>query len=301
MEHRKMTTSLALFDALNIFLLDCEARRFTPATREYYRYNLTAFVIWATAQGIFTLADVTTNTVRAYLAKEEGRNLSGYTVLAIARALRAWLNFCVREEWLAASPMGKGRIRMPKVDKDLLPAFLLEDIERLLKACPGARERALVFFLLDTGARASEALAVTLGDIDLAAGSVLIRKGKGRKQRIVYLGAKARRHLLKYLAARGKLPISAPLWQSQLTGKALTRNGLSQLLQRLGRRAQVTPCTAHMFRRTFALYCLRNGMDIYTLQRLMGHEDLTVLRRYLALVEADLQTAHRRFGVVDNL
>lgn len=56
-----------------------------------------------------------------------------------------------------------------------------------------------------------------------------------------------------------------------------------------------------MFRRTFALYSLRNGMDIYTLQRLMDHEDLTVLRRYLALVEGDLQAAHRRFGVVDNL
>lgn len=193
------------------------------------------------------------------------------------------------------------RVQMPRVGKDLLPAFTSDQVTALLKGCETARERALVLFLLDTGVRASEAAAVAVGDVDMATGAVLVRKGKGRKQRIVYLGAKARRQMARYLAERGRPAATEPLWASQLTGKALTRNGLTQLLRRLGKRAGVSPCTAHMFRRTFALYSLRNGMDIYTLQRLMDHEDLTGLRRYLALVEGDLQAARRRFGVVDKL
>ncbi|NLF02023.1 MAG: site-specific integrase, partial [Anaerolineales bacterium] len=59
--------------------------------------------------------------------------------------------------------------------------------------------------------------------------------------------------------------------------------------------------TLHSFRRAFALACLRNGIDVYSLQRLMGHADLSVLRRYLAQTEADLQQAHAQGGPVDRL
>ena len=62
-----------------------------------------------------------------------------------------------------------------------------------------------------------------------------------------------------------------------------------------------TPCTCHTFRCTFALSCLRNGMNIDVLARLMGHADITILRQYLPLLEGDLQEAHARFGAMDNL
>ena len=60
-------------------------------------------------------------------------------------------------------------------------------------------------------------------------------------------------------------------------------------------------CHPHTFRRTFALESLRGGMDIYTLARLMGHEDITVLKPYLALAERDLQAAHKAASPVDRL
>ena len=81
----------------------------------------------------------------------------------------------------------------------------------------------------------------------------------------------------------------------------LTDSGLRLMLRRLGKRADVEHCHPHTFRRTFALWSLRAGMNIYALQRIMGHSDLTILRRYLALTEQDLQTAHRRFGAVDSM
>ncbi len=77
--------------------------------------------------------------------------------------------------------------------------------------------------------------------------------------------------------------------------------GMTQMMARLRDRSGVKSCSCHTFRRTFALSCLRNGMNIYVLARLMGHADISVLRQYLALVEDDLEQAHAKYGVVDNL
>lgn len=82
---------------------------------------------------------------------------------------------------------------------------------------------------------------------------------------------------------------------------ALGQSGLMQLVRELGQRAGVSPCTCHTFRRTFALTCLRNGMNVYVLAKLMGHSDIAVLRQYLALVEDDLKAAHQKYGPADNL
>ena len=71
------------------------------------------------------------------------------------------------------------------------------------------------------------------------------------------------------------------------------------MLERLGNRAGVEHCHPHTFRRTFALWSLRSGMSLYHLQRLMGHEDIAVLRQYLALVDTDLKSAHEKYGAVD--
>ena len=92
-----------------------------------------------------------------------------------------------------------------------------------------------------------------------------------------------------------------PLFVSLRTGDRLTIYGVEQLTRRLGKRAGILPCSPHMFRRGFALQSLRNGMDVYSLAALMGHEDITVLKAYLRLVEADAQHAHRLYCPVNGM
>ena len=92
-----------------------------------------------------------------------------------------------------------------------------------------------------------------------------------------------------------------PLWLAHTTGHGLTYWGLAQMLRKLGTRAGVEHCQAHTFRRTSALWSLRSGMSIYHLRAMLGHRDLTVLQRYLALVEEDLSEAHRKHGAVDSM
>lgn len=158
----------------------------------------------------------------------------------------------------------------------------------------------------DSGCRASEFLALNVGDVDMQSGAVKIRLGKGRKDRFAFLGIRAWKALNRYFMQGGTVGPQEPLWLAktpnrELTGERLNRSGLRWLLDRLGQKASVEHCTPHTFRRTMALWSLRAGMNIYALQQIMGHSDLTVLRRYLALVEQDLQDAHRLHGAVDNM
>lgn len=147
-----------------------------------------------------------------------------------------------------------------------------------------------------------ETCGVILEDIILQKGSVLIRSGKGRKPRIVYLGKKSRRVLRAYLKSSSKQMEwnhNSALWVTN-THSRLTYWGINQIIRRRAEKANIEKPCLHDFRRAFALNFLRNGGDIYSLQNLMGHTDLQVLRRYLAQTTEDLQVAHQNFSPVDN-
>lgn len=163
------------------------------------------------------------------------------------------------------------------------------------------QRRGLAPATVHGAARAIRAFLRFCADLDTTSGAVLVREGKGRKARTVYLGAKTRRELGHYWRTVGRPAAKGPVWVSLTTGARLTDSGLRQLLQRLGERAKVDHCHPHTFRRTFALWSLRGGMDIHTLAALMGHADIGVLRQYLALSGADLQRAHQAAGPVDRM
>ena len=293
-----VASPITLESALDVFVLDRKVQRATENTILFYMRQLRPFICWCSERGVNTLASVTAAYLRAYLVSLQERNLSDHTVHAAARSLRAWLNFAVSEELITVSPMAK--VGMPKLDKRILPAFSGDEIAHLLAACTTKRDTAALLFLLDTGCRASEFVHLNGSDVDAHEGTVRIRQGKGRKDRVVFLGNKTCKALLRFYRERGDAPHGdEPVWVAERGGTRLSDSGLRQLLERVGRKAGVANCHPHTFRRTFALFSLRNGMSIYHLQQLMGHADLAMLRQYLALNDDDLKTAHNRFGVVD--
>lgn len=95
--------------------------------------------------------------------------------------------------------------------------------------------------------------------------------------------------------------MSEPALRLTVRSKRLGYKSLWDMLRRRADEAGVPSVSPHMFRRAFALLSLRSGVDVYSLQRLMGHADLQTLRRCLKQSEADLREAHRRTGPVDNL
>ena len=285
------------------FLIDRQARELSKHTIRFYREFLRPFIEYCSANSLGFIREITPDFLRRYfLAFGEKHNPGG--VHGAYRTLRAFFQWLVKEEIMAPewkNPMLK--VKAPKVVLDPLEPISLEDVRALINTCQrgdfiGERDRAIFLFLLDTGARARELCNMNFKEIDLNTGAVMIRYGKGGKTRMVFIGRKTRRAMRAYLRMRNDQSPAAFISKYE---ERLTYDGLRQLLERRAKRAKLSSKPKlHSFRRAFALNMLRSGVDIFVLQRLMGHADLQVLRRYLAQNDEDNQLAHMRGSPVDN-
>lgn len=290
-------STLSVPQALRLFYFDNEARDLSPRTQSYYHEKLDPFALWLAEQKITRPEQITAAHIRLYIVALQARQLSPYTVHAYARCIKTWLFFLVREGVLDDTPMR--RVKMPKMPQELLPPFATEEVRALLRGCECDRDTAVILTLLDSGVRASELCNLNVGDLNMTTGAVRVIAGKGRKDRITFVGPRTRKALLRYLATRSVTRDDSPLFVGVRSGLRLRYFGLRALLQRISERAGVTNCDAHRFRRTFAIESLRAGMDVMRLAALMGHGSLPVLQRYLRLISDDLQAAHREHGPVD--
>lgn len=283
--------------AIESYLLDGKARNLRPATITAYKLQLDYFSQWATARGVTTLDAITPTLIKTYFADQLQRGLSAHTAKMSGRCLRAWLNWCVAEGLLPESPMK--RVKLPRTDAPNPDFFTVAEVKRLLDGA-STRDRALLLFLLDTGARLGETAALSVADVDLAAGRVRLRaKTKNRRPRTTYLGSIAAEAMAAWLQARPAAPHDA-LWTMARGDDPLTRDGLQEAIKRIGRRAKVRPCAPHRFRRTFAAWTLRSGADVAAVAELLGHGDVGMLKHYAALIDDDLKRTHDRHSPVDN-
>jgi integrase/recombinase XerD len=266
--------------AINSFLIDCKARHLSLCTVRFYRNYLSSFLSYAGACAISNVQEIDTDFIRSYILMfSEQHNEGG--VHASFRTIRAFFHWIEKEELMPIewkNPIK--RVKAPHLPKQIIEPVPLEDVNSLIRTCMGdsffdKRDRAMIFFLLDTGARAQEVCSINLQDVELSTGQVTIRQGKGREPRYVFI--------------------------NRTTIKALSYDGLRQLLQRRAELAGLKEIpTPHDFRRQFALSMLRNKVDIFSLQRLMGHKDITILQRYLAQTTEDIRVAHGKGSPVEN-
>lgn len=284
------------------FLNDRRSSGTTPGTIQFYTAKMQLFIRFCGFQAVERLEQVTPDVIRAFLQwlEANGHNPGGRH--AAYRTLRAFLKW-VWDELDITSPNPISKVKAPRVPVEPLEPVTTETVKALMDTCKqdnitGARDRALILFLLDTGTRAAECLAVDVADVETGSGAVLIRQGKGRKPRTVYMGKTTRKALRAYLKLRGMEP--GALWVT-VTGTRLTYNGLRELLRRRARAAGVDEPSPHDFRRGFALAMLRAGVDVLSISRLMGHTSLAVLQRYIKQTDMDGMIAHAKGSPVENM
>ncbi len=286
------------------FLVDRQARGLTKRTIQYYSDELRYLLEFLESQGVRSLQAISTNHLRQYLLHLSGRGRNEGGVHCAFRVCKTFLRW-VWVEYDLDSPNPITNLTPPRLHQETLPPIPMTDLQSMLAMCQrrtftGDRDRAMLLALLDTGCRASEFLNLNLSDVDLSSGAVIVKQGKGRKFRTVFLGAKSRRELLRCFRHRATMKPSNAVWVT-CAGSRLTYWGLRHVVRRRAKKAGVPTPSLHSFRRAFALLSLRNGMDVYSLQKLMGHSDLSVLRRYLAQTQEDLQAAHEKAGPVDRM
>ena len=291
---------------LEAFLIDRKAAGLAEGTLRFYREKIKLFSDYCNAQVVKQISQINPSFLRQYLLylEEHGHNAGGrHAAFRLLRAFFIWYEDEVEPQgW--SNPIHK--VKAPKVPMEPLEPVSFETVTKMVKVCPhdtftGDRDAAILLCLLDTGARANEFLSINLEDINQARGDILIRQGKGHKPRTVYIGKQSKRALRRYLNHRKD--DNAALWVTtpRFGSERLRYDGLRGILTRRAREADVEEPSIHDFRRAFALAMLRNGTDIFTLAKLMGHEGISVLQCYLKQTNVDTEEAHRRAGPVDNI
>ncbi|HEV8697983.1 MAG TPA: tyrosine-type recombinase/integrase, partial [Candidatus Limnocylindrales bacterium] len=222
--------------------------------------------------------------------------LAPVSVAGYVRGLRAVGN------WLAIDGLADARalrtLARPRVPHKIMEPLSDADLRRLL-AVADVRDRAILLLLLDTGLRVSEAAGISVGD--LRADASIKVMGKGAKERIVPVGTSTRQAIGRYIAQSKPGSADEPLIVNQ-SGERLALTGIQQLLTRLRARAGVgARCNPHTFRHTFARNYLLNGGDVFTLQRILGHTSLEMVRRHVALADGDVALRHRAASPADRL
>jgi site-specific recombinase XerD len=233
------------------------------------------------------------------------QNLRAISVQTYVRALRGFFNWIYREGYTRENILAN--LRPPKAPRTLAEVLRDEEVGRIL-ACVdpetswGSRDSAMLIVMLDTGLRLSEVANLAMANAHLDEGYLKVM-GKGAKERMVPIGGVAQKALLRYVYKFRPEPLNASEDTLFLTpeGRAMSANGVQMVIRRLALKSGVKRLHPHLCRHTFATNYLMNGGDVFTLQQILGHTTLEMVRRYVNLASAHVRVQHRKFSPMDRM
>jgi integrase/recombinase XerD len=307
--------------SLKGYRINCIADGYSPLT---IRVHQSALETMAKHLGNPEVEDITSQDLQDFMyylrtVYEPKRN--GVQQLSSASLHRYWKAIRSYFKWAAIEfeiPRPDTKLPMPAYTNKEVKLFTKEEIVRLLKACEEVevnpkdgdpytyrrptrlRDKALILVLLDTGVRVGEFTRLNVGDLRLEAAQLEVRPHHIRKTtpRTTFLGKSAQRALWSYISKRERREPDDPLFLTY-DDKRMNIAAVYSLLLRLGEKAGVANVHAHRFRHTCAIEYLRNGGDIFTLQSILGHKSLKMVRHYLSIATNDVAAAHRRASPAD--
>ena len=315
---RRASTTIAR--AIDDYLLDHEGGNHSAKTLEWHRTALGLMRTYFEKERNITLVgEIEAADITAWFAHMRkspgghGKPRSERTIQTYARSARAFFHWLVRCETIEENPFD--RVTFPKVGKPLIQTIDADEFARLLLACApphetgpiaeraAVRNRAILWVLYDTGIRVSELCGLRLGDFDRKH-NILTFKGKGSKERRIALGNNCLRNLLYYLDKHRPDEEELAEWGSASeTRLPLTKNGVTLLFKRLRELAGITGkrVSPHILRHSFAIRYLVLGNDPFSLQELLGHEDMTTVKNYMHMNDENIQSQKRKYSPGDHL
>lgn len=288
------------------FLDHIEVRHYSPRTVSGFRDSLAMFVNWCEERGVTRPVEITRPVLERYQRhlfwrrKRDGMPLSNQTQYGRIVPIRGLFRYLVRQNRILANPASD--LELPKVDQRLPRAVLsVAEAERVLSLPDttfgfGVRDRAVLEVLYSTGIRRQELIALTVWDVDGERGILTVRKGKGRKDRIIPIGERAVAWVARYAAeVRPKLVVEPDSGVLFLTKEGLdfTPDHLSGMVTRyvdkadLGKRG-----SCHLFRHTMATLMLEGGADLRYIQQMLGHADISTTTIYTQVAIGALKAIH---------
>jgi len=277
----------------------------SPYTAGIRKRALEAFIGWADERGLGRPQDVTRPILQRYqrhlfhYRKSDGAPLAFSTQATLLNPVRAFFKWLAVENHLLYNPAAD--LEVPRVPRQL-PRVLLsvQDAEHVL-AQPdvdtpmGLRNRAMLETLYSTGIRRLELSRLRLYDVDTERGTLMVRQGKGHKDRLVPIGERACRWIDRYLAEVRPVLIREPdhgmLFVTDY-GEAFEKNRLGDMVKRYMRLAGFEHGACHAFRHAMATHMLEGGCDIRYIQAILGHSQLSTTEIYTQVSIGKLKAIH---------
>jgi integrase/recombinase XerD len=262
--------------------LHLRAERKSPQTVKVYGDGVRGFLRWCAAEGRPAVLD--RPTVTGFIAGLLEAGAEPATARSRHLALRRFSVWLLEEGEQETDQLLT--VKPPKIDTKVTPVLTDDQVRALIKACAGQemwhrRDEALVRFMVETGTRAGEVVAMTVGDVDLARGVAVVRRGKGGKGRTVPIGPQTSRAIDRYLRARRshRLASTAALWLGD-RGKAFSYDGLHKTLSERAAAAGLTGFHPHVLRHTAASRWLAAGGSEGGLMAVAGWSRRDTIDRY---------------------
>ena len=308
---------MVLVDAIEEFLLDGRAAGWSGRTEKVYGWHLERWRRWLDGREVTELSQLTRSLVKQWAAGLRDA-WAPATCKGATTAIRSFLAWCQKEEFIAVNLAGA--VRSPQVPRKVQRTLKLDELERLIAACEtpvehglsdedavatSVRNAALVTLLFDSLIRASELCKLAVSDVDLDAGRLLVRSGKGGDDRIALFSEETAKLLRAWLALRAAHAVCSAFFVSvrgNTPGQSLTVRGLRIIVKNLGERAGVAGCSPHAFRRGGAVALTRNGAPGRIVMGVAGWSSMRMLETYTrAMADQDIETAYRRYSPVATL
>ncbi len=282
---------------IHYFIDYCEYKALSVNTLAYYHGRLIALARWLQQERHeATPVDITPQLIRRFLMWESTTH-SRKTARHSYITLNVFFKCLEMDEIRPDSPMRK--VERPKVPERIIPSFSNEQVAALLKTADKStpREKALIYLMMDTGARASEVCGIRVSQVDFASRTAIVIR-KGNKEDTLYFSVGTARAIQLYIAQHD-LDDDDHLFYCD-RGGPLNRASLAKVVTRLCRRAgiQGVRTSPHTLRHTYATQAIKSGMDVFSLQRLMCHRDLSTTRQYIDLDGEHLRAAQDRHSLV---
>ncbi|MBQ8952782.1 MAG: tyrosine-type recombinase/integrase [Clostridia bacterium] len=296
-------------EGIQEFGFDCKVRKLSPKTIDNYSKQLRYFQRYLQSEfELVEIEKVKAYHVKQFLAWMDDKGRQPRYINDLLKVFKTFFNYMVKEGHMAESPAAK--VKNMKQPKTKIITFSENEIRKILNFYSGRtyleiRNRTMIAMFFDTGMRLTE--VITLKWEQVREEYILVH-GKGAKERLVPVSPYLAKALMQYRQTKesyfdGKLPENY-VFVSQ-TGKKLTAEAITKVLKKAAKVINVNPqvrVSPHTCRHTFAHLQLKNGIDLYTLSRLMGHENVAITQRYLEGIKDDevLQKAQKA-GVLANL
>lgn len=277
-----------LQDVIKEFIFEIKLRNYSERTIKGYKNNILKFARYMENEfEIVEIEDITHIHIKSYLNFLKENGLTEVYINTILKNLRSFYKYCFTEEYCLNVALKVGWLRERKT---IIKTFSDDEIRKMMdvynySSYIHARNKCIMAILIDTGIRNFELCQLKIIDIRE---TVIYIMGKGKKERVVPISPYLKKIMIKYERIReGYLKNNILHYDNYFLSyrnKPLTTEAVERIVRLCGEKANVNKnirCSPHTCKHYFAQAQLRNGLDVYSLSRLLGHENVTITKRYL--------------------